>query len=81
MPGQSRLDAPVIVHHVMIHGIERCNIFRNNKDRDDFLERLTILITETGIFKVDRHERINHKKGCLSFSEFFEWQGRRILQF
>ena len=49
MPRQSRLDAPGVVHHVMIRGIERCNIFRNNEDREDFLERLSVLIPETGI--------------------------------
>jgi len=49
MPRQSRLDAPGIVHHVMIRGMDRCNIFRNNNDRDDFLERLSVLIPETGI--------------------------------
>jgi len=28
------------LHHVMIRGIERREIFRNNKDREDFIERI-----------------------------------------
>ena len=48
MPRTARLDAPGIFHHVMIRGIERRNIFRNKKDREDFLDRLAKLIPETG---------------------------------
>lgn len=49
MPRQARLDAPGVLHHVIIRGIERRNIFKDNKDRDDFLERLEILLPETRI--------------------------------
>ena len=48
MPRTARLDAPGVLHHVMIRGIERRKIFRNNKDREDFIERLEILCPETG---------------------------------
>lgn len=47
MPRLARLDAPGVLHHVMIRGIERRKIFRNNKDRDDFLNRLGKLLPET----------------------------------
>jgi REP element-mobilizing transposase RayT len=40
MPRQARLDAPGTLHHVMARGIEGTNIFRTDKDRDDFLDRL-----------------------------------------
>ena len=43
MPRTARLDAPGVLHHVMIRGIERRLIFRNNKDREDFIERLEAL--------------------------------------
>ena len=43
----ARLDAPGVLHHIMIRGIERRNIFKNNKDRDDFLGRLSTLLSET----------------------------------
>ncbi len=46
MPRTARLDAPGVLHHVMIRGIEGKKIFRNNKDRDDFIERLETLCPE-----------------------------------
>ena len=47
MPRQARLDAPGVLHHIMIHGIERRKIFINNRDREDMLERLAKLLSET----------------------------------
>ena len=47
MPILARLDAPGVLHHIMIRGIECRKIFRNNKDHDDFLERLSIILPET----------------------------------
>ena len=38
MPRHSRIDAPGALHHVIIRGIERGVIFRDDKDRDGFLE-------------------------------------------
>ncbi len=35
-----RLDAPGVLHHVMVRGIERRPLFRDDRDRDDFVERL-----------------------------------------
>lgn len=47
MPRLARLDAPGVLHHIVIRGIERRNIFRDNRDRDNFLERLSGLLPET----------------------------------
>ena len=47
MPRQARLDAPGLLQHVMARGIERRKIFRDNKDRKSFLERLAIILEET----------------------------------
>lgn len=47
MPRLARLDAPGILHHIIIRGIERRKIFRDNKDRDDFLSRLADLLPNT----------------------------------
>jgi putative transposase len=49
MPRLARLDAPGILHHVIIRGIERRKIFRDNKDRDNFLDRLQILLPKTNM--------------------------------
>jgi REP element-mobilizing transposase RayT len=47
MPRLARLDAPGVLHHVIIRGIERRSIFRDGKDRDDFVARLADLIPKT----------------------------------
>lgn len=40
MPRLARLDAPGVMHHVIGRGIEKRNIFFNDTDRNDFLDRL-----------------------------------------
>ena len=47
MPRLARLDAPGVIHHVIIRGIERREIFRDNKDRNDMLDRLAVLLPAT----------------------------------
>jgi len=47
MPRQARLDAPSLLQHVMARGIERRKIFRDDKDRKSFLDRLAIILEET----------------------------------
>ena len=49
MPRQPRLDAPGVLHHVMVRGIERRAIFRDDTDRADFLGRLAALVSATGL--------------------------------
>jgi putative transposase len=49
MPRLARLDTPGVIHHVIIRGIERRKIFRDTKDKDNFLDRLEILLPETRI--------------------------------
>jgi putative transposase len=48
MPRQARLDAPGTLHHVMIRGIERSPIFKDEQDQQDFVSRTGILAQETG---------------------------------
>ncbi|MBW1708235.1 MAG: transposase, partial [Deltaproteobacteria bacterium] len=47
MPRQPRLDAPGLLQHVMARGIERGKLFRDNKDRNSFLDRLADILEET----------------------------------
>jgi putative transposase len=47
MPRQSRIDAPGALHHVIIRGIERTVIFRDNQDRESFLDRLGGILMES----------------------------------
>ena len=48
MPRLARLDSPGTLHHVMVRGIERRNIFKDDEDREDFLSRVGILVGKTG---------------------------------
>ena len=47
MPRRSRIDAAGALHHVMVRGIERGTVFRNDTDRNHFLERLGEILQET----------------------------------
>jgi len=48
MPRLARLDAPGVIHNIFIRGIELRKIFRDNRDRENFLERLGKLLPERG---------------------------------
>ena len=45
MPRKARIDAPGALHHVIIRGIERKAIFKDNLDRNAFLERISSIFT------------------------------------
>jgi REP element-mobilizing transposase RayT len=45
MPRKSRIDTPGALHHIIARGCK--NIFKDDKDRDNFLERLGAIIEET----------------------------------
>jgi putative transposase len=47
MPRKSRIDAPGALHNIIARGIERCKIFRDDTDRNNFLDRLGGIISET----------------------------------
>jgi len=47
MPRQARLDAPGVLQHDIIKGIERRNIFRDRNDKDNIVDRLSILLPKT----------------------------------
>jgi hypothetical protein len=47
MPRLARLDAPGLLHHIIVRGIERRAIFKDDFDRENFLARLSTLIPET----------------------------------
>ena len=49
MPRTARLDVPDVLQHVMARGIEGRDIFRDTKDRESFLKRLSDLVTKGSI--------------------------------
>jgi putative transposase len=48
MPRKPRLDIQGTLHHIIVRGIERSPIFKDDRDRQRFLERLEKLVDETG---------------------------------
>lgn len=51
MPGQPRLDVPETLKHVRVRGLERRAIFRDERDRTEFVTRVAHL-TEQGAWTV-----------------------------
>jgi len=51
MPRQPRLDAPDALHHVMVRGLERRVLFRDDRDRAECVARLAAL-AEAGAWTV-----------------------------
>ena len=47
MPRKARLDAPGVMRHVIIRGIDQRKIFRDDWDREDLLQRLSNLMPAT----------------------------------
>ena len=48
MPRTARLDMPGLLQHVIIRGVNRCDIFRDDADRQRFLQRFSSLLVQTG---------------------------------
>jgi len=48
MPRQARLDAPGTLHHVIIRGIERKEIVKDDHDRQNFVYRMGTIALESG---------------------------------
>lgn len=80
MPRLARLDAPGVIHHVIIRGIERRKIFRDNKDRNDMIDRLSDLVptTNTSCYAwafLSNHAHFLFRSGGQGLSTFM----RRLL--
>ena len=47
MPRQARIDAPGALQHIIVRGIERKRIFSDDQDRDNFVDRLGTVLSES----------------------------------
>jgi len=47
MPRKARIDAPGALHHIVGRGIERRKIFLDDDDRDNFVQRLSAILSGT----------------------------------
>ena len=80
MPRLARLDAPGVLHHIIIRGIERRKIFRDDKDRDNFIDRLSDLLpaTQTACYAwafIPNHAHFLFRSGGAGISNLM----RRLL--
>ena len=49
MPRGPRLDAPGTLHHIMVQGIEKRQIFETDRDREDIMDRLGDASIRSGV--------------------------------
>ena len=47
MPRKARIDAPGALHHIIVRGIERKDIFRDSCDYSNLLDRFKTVLTDT----------------------------------
>lgn len=47
MPRQARIDIPGLLQHVIVRGVARADIFIDDQDRENFVQRLSLLLPET----------------------------------
>ena len=50
MPRKACIDAAGVLHHIIVRGIERRRIFSDDQDRDNFVEHLGDIVTESIFF-------------------------------
>jgi putative transposase len=46
IPRQSRIDAPGTLHYVIIRGIERKAIFKDEADRNEFVKQVEFIFAD-----------------------------------
>jgi len=77
MPRQARLDLPGTLHHVIVRGIERRQIVDDEKDRNNFVDRMGSLASATGttIYAwalLMNHAHILLRSGPLGVSKYMK---------
>jgi REP element-mobilizing transposase RayT len=68
MPRKARLDFPGALHHIMVRGNNKSEIFKDDRDRSRFLERLgeNVLKTRSSVYAwvlMNNHVHILFKSG------------------
>ncbi len=49
MPRTARIDIPGLLQHVIVRGVDGCDLFRDDNDRRRFLSNLSTLLIKTGV--------------------------------
>lgn len=69
MRRHARLDAPGTLHHVVVRGIERTTVFRDDRDRADFVARLGRLAPVLGL-----HPAVVYQAARRGAAQASEWE-------
>jgi hypothetical protein len=80
MPRKSRIDAPGALRHIIARGVERCKMFRDNADGNNFLDRLgsivktikPVLVRGKSVRKEGRNNSRERLQACRALSEKLE---------
>jgi REP element-mobilizing transposase RayT len=77
MARQARIDAPGALHHIIIRGIDRRVIFTDDRDREDFLKRLSDRLTDSqtpcyGWALMGNHAHLLLRTGRLSIAAIMQ---------
>jgi putative transposase len=80
MPRKTRIDTAGALHHVIVRGIERSAIFKDDRDRKEFITRLGALLQETSTScyawaLMNNHVHLLLRSGLSSLSSLM----RRLL--
>lgn len=80
MPRKARIDAPGALHHIIVRGVAQTSIFKDDKDREDFLNRLggTLEDTSTSCYAwalIPNHAHLLLKTGAVPITTVM----RRLL--
>jgi putative transposase len=73
MPRQARLDVPGALHHIMVRGINKSDIFKDDQDKTLFLERLgqNVIEGKCSVYAwvlMDNHVHLLFKSGQRGIS-------------
>lgn len=73
MPRQARLDVPGALHHIMVRGIDKSKIFKDDHDKAKFLERLgqNVLEADCSVYAwvlMDNHVHLLFRSGRQGIS-------------
>ena len=68
MPRQARLGVPGALHHIIVRGIDKSKIFKDDQDKAEFLERLgqNVLEADCSIYAwglLDNHVHLLFRSG------------------
>ena len=80
MPRRARLDTPGALHHVIIRGIDKCDLFVDTADRQRFIDKLAEYTAAGGCTVyawalMTNHVHLLLKSGQLGLS----WLMRKLL--